>query len=97
MRAVRALLVGLLTLLALAKCAQAQQPSADPKNPPRHSIGAELTVINRCVREVRRSTRGSDFDARVGSRGAIRYVGTDAEIAAFKRCMETRGFPVDAK
>ena len=68
---------------------------ADSNVEPRNVTGNELTVIHRCVREVQRSIPGSDFDARVGAQGAMRYEGTDAEIAAFKRCMQTKGYVVE--
>jgi hypothetical protein len=85
-------------LFALADSVHAQQPAGDPKQEPRHAVGAELVAINQCVREVREARPGSAFDAHIGTLGTMRYVsGTDAEIAAFKRCMETKGFPVDRK
>jgi hypothetical protein len=89
-------LASLLSLLALAESGQAQ-PGAEQKNAPRNSIGAELSAINHCVREVRQGPAGSDFDAHVGTQGSMRYVGTEAEIAAFKRCMQLLGFPVDTE
>ena len=88
----------LVMLLAVADGGQAQQPGADPKQEPRNTVGAELVAINLCVREVRHAGPGSAFDAHIGTLGTMRYVsGTDAEIAAFKRCMETKGFPVARK
>jgi hypothetical protein len=96
MRARLVLFASLLTLLALSESRHAQL-GADPKQEPRNVIGAELVAINQCVREVRRSTPGSDFDAHVGTLGTIRYVGTDAEIATCKRCIETKGFSVEPK
>jgi len=91
MRASMVLFVGLLTLLAAGE----RCPGAEPKQEPRHAIGAELTVINQCVREVRQSAAGSEFDAHVGAQGAMRYIGTEVEISAFKRCMQMKGFSVD--
>jgi hypothetical protein len=70
------------------------QPAVEPKIVPR-SFGAELTAINACVREVRAATAGSRFDAHLNTRGAMRYTGTDPEIAAFKRCMQAKGFPTE--
>jgi hypothetical protein len=91
------LFASLLTLLALAESRQAQT-GADPKQEPRSTVGAELVAINQCVREVRQARPGSDFDAHVGTLGTMRYVSsTDAEIGAFKRCMDAKGFPVDRK
>lgn len=77
--------------LALSLTCHAQ-PTAEPKSGPR-SFGAELSAINACVREVRAATRGSRFDAHLNTRGAMRYTGTEPEIAAFKRCMQAKGFP----
>jgi hypothetical protein len=94
MRAHTAWLVG---VLALADTVPAEPPSADPKELRRSLIGTELTVINYCVRDVRRSRPGSAFDAYVGVQGTMRYVGTEAEIAAFKRCMEAQDFPLEPK
>jgi hypothetical protein len=93
----RTLLASVLTLLALAGRGEAQQPGSNPKQEPRAAIGAELVAINQCVREVRVANPGTEFDAHIGTRGAFRYLGTDAEIAAFKRCMQEKGFPVDPK
>ncbi len=89
-------LASLLSLLALAESGQAQS-GAEQKNAPRNSIGAELTAINHCVRQVRQGSAGSDFDAHVGTQGSMRYVGTEADITAFKRCMELKGFSVDTE
>ena len=97
MRNVGALFAGPLMVLALGTTGNAQQPSANPKDQTPNVIGAELTAINQCVREVRQSTPGSSFDAHVGTLGTIRFLGTEAEIAAFKRCMQAKGFPVDPK
>jgi hypothetical protein len=72
-----------------------QAPLAADSDSPRNITGAELTVIHQCVREVRRSMPGSHFDAHVGSQGEMRYAGTDAEIAAFKRCMQANGHVVE--
>jgi hypothetical protein len=91
------LLASVVMLLALADSGQAQQPGADPKQGPRNVIGAELVAINQCVRQVRAAHPGSEFDAHVGTLGPIRYVGTEAEIAAFRRCMQAKGFSVDPK
>ena len=46
--------------------------------------------------EVRAATTGSRFDAHINARGAMRYTGTDQEIAAFKRCMQEKGFPTES-
>ena len=70
------------------------QPPADPKSVPR-VFGEELTAINACVREVRAMERGSKFDAHLTPRGSMRYAGTEPEIAAFKRCMQAKGFPTE--
>jgi hypothetical protein len=70
------------------------QPAAEPKSVPR-AFGAELTAINACVREVRAMATGSRFDAHLTPRGSMRYTGTEPEIAAFKRCMEAKGFPTE--
>ena len=92
------LLVGLVVLLAWVDGSQAQQPGATPKQEPQHLVGAELVAINHCVREVRQAQKGSELDAHIGTLGAMRYVSaSDTEIAAFKRCMEKKGFPVDRK
>jgi len=82
-----------LGLLAVSVVCQAQ-PAAEPKSVPR-AFGAELTAINACVREVRTATTGSRFDAHLNTRGAMRYTGTEQEIAAFKRCMQVKGFPTE--
>ena len=92
------LVVSLVILLAWADSGQAQQPGAKPKQESQHLVGAELVAINQCVREIRQAQKGSEFDAHVGTLGAMRYVSaTDPEIAAFKRCMEAKGFSVDRK
>jgi hypothetical protein len=97
MRNVWTWFAGLLIGLALATTGNAQQPKANSKDQPPNVIGAELTAINHCVREVRESTPGSSFDAHVGRLGTMRFLGTEAEIAAFKRCMQVKGFPGDLK
>ena len=95
MRPHTAWLIGALALLAFDTSHAQQQPTADSKSLRRSTIGAELTVINYCVREVRHSRPGSTFDAYVGIQGTMRYVGTEADIAAFKRCMQAQDFPLD--
>jgi hypothetical protein len=94
----RLLLSSLLALLVFSGSGQAQQTGSNPKAEPWNSVAAELDAIHECVREIRQARPGSEFDAHVGTLGTIRYVrSTDAEIAAFKRCMETKGFPVARK
>jgi hypothetical protein len=96
MRTTTVLLVRLLAVLVLTTTAHAQPHSAtDPKRQPQGLIGAELTAIHQCVREIRQNPSASDFDAYVSTYGTIRYDGTRAEIAAFKRCMHLKGFPAE--
>jgi hypothetical protein len=93
MRPRAALLAGLIGLALID--GHPARLAADANPEPRNVIGAELTAIHQCVREVRQAVPGSDFDARVSTQGPIRYDGTDAEIAAFKRCMQLKGFSVE--
>jgi hypothetical protein len=86
-------LANLVGLLAVFVTCHAQP--TEPKSVPRH-FGEELTAINACVRQVRQATTaGSRFDAHLTARGTMRYAGTDSEIAAFKRCMQAKGFPTE--
>jgi hypothetical protein len=95
-RTMRARTIVLASLIGLGVPLGHQTPFAADSNPePRNITGAELTVIHWCVREVRRNTPGSHFDAHVGTLGEMRYTGTEAEVAAFKRCMQANGYAVD--